>query len=167
MLAGFPATASADPWVLTFPQRGGSTLRTAEGALGFESITGWVSATQVVSSRRDGPAVIDEVATTDVTGRRIEVRIEPAGSGVTAVHARVIGGSTADVSAMRIGFEAPRGERMYGLGERSISVDQRGQDVDQYVSDGPFVKDTRPFVSATIPPQGYRDRDDATYYPVP
>src|SRR3954454_6741975 len=164
-LAVAPATASAESFGLTFPQRGGATLRTVPGYLGFKTATGWVTATRAISTHPDGTTL---VATDDPAGRRLAIRARrPAASGVTAVQVRIARGPTADVSAMRIGFAAPKTERMYGLGERSISVDQRGQDVDNYVSGGPFVKDTRPFVSATTPPQGYRDRDDSTYYPVP
>src|SRR3954468_20710438 len=158
---------TADPFVLAFHQRGGATLRTLPGALGFDAATGQVHATHVVAARSERGTLIATVATDDPLGRAIEVRVARAGEGVASVKAQVTGGAATDVTKMRIGFAAPRGERMYGLGERSSAVDQRGQDVDNYVSDGPFVKDTRPFVSATIPPQGFRDRDDATYYPVP
>jgi len=157
----------ADPFSLRFHQHGGSTLRMPPGALGFDAATGQVHSTRLVSARTEGGALIATIATDDPLGRTIDVRVTRGGEGVASVSARVTGGTAADITKMRIGFAAARSERMYGLGERSIAVDQRGQDVDNYVSDGPFVKDTRPFVSATIPPQGFRDRDDATYYPVP
>src|SRR4051794_19327413 len=114
-----PATASADTFGLTFPQRGGATLRTMPGYLGFKTATGWAKATTLVSTQPDGTAL---VATDDPAGRRLAVRVtRRAGSGVIAVQVRIVNGPTADVSAMRIGFAAPPGERMYGLGERSIA----------------------------------------------
>jgi alpha-glucosidase (family GH31 glycosyl hydrolase) len=163
----------AGAWSLTFAQQHGAGLSEAgaageatPGRIGFRTLGRWVQATDVVSTRADGQGVVATVATDDAAGRQISVRIEPAGSGVLSVSMSV-SGSTADVSAVGIGFSASAGERFYGLGERSISVDQRGQDVENYVSDGPFVESSRKIVSATIPPQGFRDRDDATYYPVP
>ena len=164
-----------NPWRLTFHQRGGQSLREAPGAprggpagtLGFHTAAGWSHATRLLSWRRERGGVVARVATDDLAGRVLEVRLRPAGGGAVALRASVPGPLKAGVDAMGIGFDAPRSERFYGLGERSTAVDQRGQDVENYVSDGPFTRDTRPFVAASIPPQGYRQRDDATYYPVP
>jgi alpha-glucosidase (family GH31 glycosyl hydrolase) len=39
--------------------------------------------------------------------------------------------------------------------------------VEDYVSDGPFSSGSKDVVRATIPPQGFRDGRDATYYPIP
>ena len=165
----------SDPWHLQFNQRDGASLDEAgdtgasssDGTLGFKSSLGWAHATRVTSTRSDGDALVLDVATNDPAGRTLAVRIAPAGDGIVSVHATVVGPLVGDVSAVGIGFAAAAGEHFYGLGERSTPFDQRGQDVENYASDGPFSPDTRPFVAGTIPPQGYRARDDATYYPVP
>jgi alpha-glucosidase (family GH31 glycosyl hydrolase) len=164
-----PLTASINqqPWHVTFAQRGGATLSEAPAAtLAFHTAAGWMQATNVVSTRRDGKNLLVDVATTDPAGRDIAVRLFPGGNGVLAMRA-VVDGDAPDVDAMRIGFAAPASERFFGFGERSDVLDQRGHDVENYVSDGPFPENDRPFVAATIPPQGFRARDDATYYPVP
>ena len=164
--------ADTGAWRLSFAQPGAATLTervgggTTPGPIGFKTLSGWAHATRVAATHRDGGALVATVATDDPAGRRLTVRVAPAGPGVISV-TMTIDGATADVSAVGTGFAAPASERFYGLGERSISVDQRGQDVENYVSDGPFEPDSRKIVSATIPPQGFRDRDDATYYPVP
>ena len=172
-----PLTAhvATDPWRLSFTQtRGGGVGESPAtgsdgpaGTIGFKSALGWAHATRVVSARRDGDAAVLAVATNDPVGRGLAVRIQPAGAGVISLHASITGATDADVTAVGIGFGAAPGEHFYGLGERATPFDQRGQDVENYVSDGPFSPETRPFVAATIPPQGYRPRDDATYYPVP
>ena len=168
-IASGPLTASVNqnPWHVTFLQRGGARLSEAPAAtLAFHTPAGWMQATSVVSSRRDGKNLVIDVATSDPAGRHIAVRVFPGGDGVLALRA-IVDGDTTDVDAMRIGFGAPAGERYYGFGERSDVLDERGHDVENYVSDGPFPAGDRAFVAATIPPQGFRARDDATYYPVP
>lgn len=163
------ATAGDTRWALSFAQRDGSAPAEAPAlALGFRTATGWARATTITASRRDGRALVLDVATDDVLGRGLHVRIAPARGGVIAVRSAVTG-ATAGVTATRIGFAAPPGERLYGLGERSTAVDQRGRDVENYVADGPYPKEYRAFIlaSGSVPPAAFRDRDDATYYPVP
>jgi alpha-glucosidase (family GH31 glycosyl hydrolase) len=161
------ASVGEHPWHVGFTQRDGAALDEAPAvALGFHTPAGWMHATDVVAMRRDGAALVTELATSDATGRHLEARLEPRGAGVISLSAHVIG-ADGDVDATRIGFAAPARERFYGFGERSDAVDQRGHDVENYVSDGPFPEEDRTFVAATIPPQGFRARDDATYYPVP
>jgi alpha-glucosidase (family GH31 glycosyl hydrolase) len=168
------ATIGTDPWHLSFAQAGGAGLDESAvrvggptAALGFAGVAGWQHATRVLRTRPDGDAMVLDVATTDPAGRRLTVVLRPGGDGVISLSAAVAGGPDVDVTAMGIGFESPRSEHFLGFGERSDRVDQRGRDVENYVSDGPFSRNTRPFVAATIPPQGLRARDDATYYPVP
>jgi alpha-glucosidase (family GH31 glycosyl hydrolase) len=170
-LSSGPITASVaeHPWHLTFTQRGGAGLAEAPlAALAFHTAAGWMHATDVVSTHRDGRSLVLEVATSDPQGRRLEVRLAAAGPGAVSLRAIVAGGADdTDVDATRIGFATPAGERFYGFGERSDAVDQRGHDIENYVSDGPFAPDDRALIAGAIPPQGFRDRDDATYYPVP
>jgi alpha-glucosidase (family GH31 glycosyl hydrolase) len=162
-------TVGEHPWHLTFAQRGGAALTEAPiAALAFHTAAGWMRATQVASSRRSGDGLLLDVATEDPLGRHLEVRIEPAGSGAIQVRAKIgRDADDSDVDATRIGFATPPTERFYGFGERSDVFDQRGRDVENYVSDGPFPQGNRALVAGTIPPQGFRARDDATYYPVP
>src|SRR4051812_658137 len=105
--------SAADPFVLGFHQRGGATLSTLPGALGFDAATGQVHATHVVSARSEPGTLIATVATDGPLGRTIEVRVARAGEGVASVKAQVTGGAATDVTKMRIGFAAPHGERMY------------------------------------------------------
>ena len=168
------AVVDADAWRMTFTDAGGRTVLAEDpstgsgpaGTLGFRTQSGWRHATRVVEARRDGPAYLARVATTDPLGRRLAVRIEPASDGVIRVTARVVG-DTSDVTALGVGFGAVPGERFLGFGERSNAVDQRGNTVETFVSDGPYLPEERPFIGAAVPAAGYRQRDDATYFPIP
>ena len=91
------------------------------------------------------------------------MQIEPAGDGVTAV---AITRRRAP-SATWARFAAPPGERFYGFGERSDAVERRGLETENYVADGPVRPEDRQYVKASVPPWADRERDDATYYPVP
>jgi alpha-glucosidase (family GH31 glycosyl hydrolase) len=172
------ASVEADPWRLSFLARSGGreTLALAEsrsrdsgptGALGFRTALGWRRTTRVVESRRDGTALVALLATNDPGGRRISVRLEPAGEGSVRLSAAVTGGGTGDVTATGIAFDARGAERYLGFGERSNGVDQRGREVENFVSDGPYHPEDRVFLAAFVPPQGFRSRDDATYFPMP
>ena len=71
------------------------------------------------------------------------------------------------VTALGIGFDARRGERYLGFGERSNAVDQRGNVVESYVGEGAYPEAERPIIGAFVPPRGFQQRDDATYFPIP
>ena len=168
------AIVGAERWALAFEQaHGGPTLRevaggggAAPGRLGFRTAKGWRQATRVLSRRTEGRALVLRLATNDPAGRRLSVLLRPSGTGIVTFRAEVAG-RRAGVRAVGIAFGAPRGERHLGLGERSDAVDQRGRTVENYVSDGPWPEATRPVARGTLPPQGFRPRDDATYFPVP
>ena len=167
------ARVDLDPWHLELVQPGGgptlaevrSTGSGPTGTLGFRTSSGWFRATRALSSRREGTALLAELATTDPLGRRLTVRVEPSGEGAVGITAGVTGAG--GVEATGIAFEAAAGERYLGFGERSNAVDQRGNEVQSYVAEGPWQAEERPFLTAFIPPQGYRPRDDATYFPMP
>jgi alpha-glucosidase (family GH31 glycosyl hydrolase) len=161
------ARAGGGAFGVTLAQRGGPTLRLT--GLALRTATGWAPATRVMARRRDGRALRLRVATGDPAGRGLAVLMAPHGDGAIAISAVATGtGARAgEPSALRATFAAPAGERYYGFGERADAVDHRGRDVESYVSDGPFSAASRPVTSATIPPWGFRARDDATYYPVP
>jgi alpha-glucosidase (family GH31 glycosyl hydrolase) len=169
------ATTTADPWGLAFTDGSGrpvlreraATGTGPSGTLGFRNALGWWHATRVESGGMRGRAFDATLGTTDPAGRRLQVRIEPAGGGIVRVRAAVTDGATDDVTATGIGFDAPAAERYLGFGERSNAVDQRGNEVENYVAEGPYQPEERPFLTAFVPPDGYHPRDDATYFPMP
>jgi alpha-glucosidase (family GH31 glycosyl hydrolase) len=169
------ATVSPHPWHVDFTDaRGGAVLSEARdtglgpsGTLGFSTQAGWFHATRVLTERREGANYVAQLATTDPLGRRLDVRISPDAEGVIALSAAVTGGPTGDVTATGMGFDVRPGERYLGFGERSNAVDQRGQTVENYVAEGPYQPSERAAVTLFVPPPGYRQRDDATYFPMP
>ncbi len=132
------------------------------GGLSYRTAAGWVHATSEIDLHREGRALVSSVATT-VPGKRFAIRVVPAGDGVMAVRVT----APAEAQATSIAFGARAGERFFGFGERSNGVDQRGREVDNYVADGPNIEKDRPLTTAFVPPWAQRDRDDATYYPIP
>ena len=169
-------SAQSSPWQMSFSQVGGPTLTEApgtgagpNGTLGFRTLLGWYHATGVVpgSEATAANTYTATLDTNDPSGRRLRVTIEPDLEGVARVSAQIVGGSTLDVSAIGIGFDAVGAERYLGFGERSNAVNQRGNEVENYVSDGPYQPEERPFFNAFVPPDGYHPRDDATYFPMP
>lgn len=167
------ATVTADPWHLSLTDETGAAVLEENtdtglgptGTLGFATAGGWFHATRIVAGGTAGAAFEADLATTDPT-RGIHVRLEPEGEGVIRLTASVTG-LTAGVTATGIGFDARAGEHYLGFGERSNAVDQRGNEVENYVSDGPWEADERLIMRAILPQAGFRDRDDATYFPMP
>jgi len=167
------ASVEADPWHLSITDASGAPVLSENrglgsgptGTLGFSTAAGWFHATRVASGGMQGAAYVAQLETTDPL-RGIQVRIEPDREGIIGLTASITGPS-AGVTAMGIGFDARPAERFLGFGERSDAVDQRGREVESYVSDGPYVPSDRSLISALIPSQGFRPRDDATYFPVP
>ena len=90
-------------------------------------------------------------------------RVMPAGEGSVRIVARAEPGAR----TAQFGFDIRPGERFFGFGSRSNAVDHRGHEVENYVADGPYREEDRNYVRASVPPWATRDRDDATYYPVP
>jgi orotate phosphoribosyltransferase len=171
---GLRATTTADPWHLEFTDARGrrvlaeqpGTGSGATGTLGFRTALGWSHATRVEEARMRGKGLDAVLATTDPLGRKLSIRLEPAGQGIVRLRAEVTGDG-GDVTATGIAFEAPAAERYLGFGERSNAVDQRGNEVENYVAEGPYQPEERPFLTAFVPPDGYHPRDDATYFPMP
>jgi alpha-glucosidase (family GH31 glycosyl hydrolase) len=172
---GLGARIQGDPWRLTVVDANDRPILveaadrspTPAGALGFRTAGAWRHATRAVTIRRAGRKLIALLETTDPQGRRLAVRIAPAGDGVVSLVMRIAGGPRDDVEALGIGFEAHPDERFFGFGERATAVEHRGRVVEDYVSDGPFQAEERPLVRGFVPQAGFRARDDATYYPVP
>jgi alpha-glucosidase (family GH31 glycosyl hydrolase) len=161
-------------WGISFTDRKGAPVLAeaaglesgSPGRLGFKTAAGWAHATRVVSSQPQGRSLVAILATNDPAGRRMRVTVSPAGDGVVGLRASVLG-PTAGVTALGIGFDARPDERYVGFGERSNAVNQRGGVVENYVGEGPYQEQERPLIAAFVPPWGYQQRDDATYYPVP
>ena len=130
--------------------------------IAFRDQSGWHGATRAEEVRREGQTLLATLATDDPLGRTIALRIFPDAEGVIALEAGAEG-----ASAMRVGFEAPDGERHLGFGERSNGVDLRGTEVESYVGEGTYQPEERPFISAFVPAWSMRHRDDATYFPMP
>jgi len=165
------ATLRAEPWGLTFSaagvtldEHGGPATRSA-GRLGFRAGGTWFHATRATTVRKEGDTVTATVATDDPAGRTFKVRLGPDGEGILRLEAAVGGPSGAD--AVGIGFDAGPGERYLGFGERSNAVDQSGNEVENYVAEGPYQPGEDQLIRLFVPPWGYRDRVDSTYYPMP
>ena len=168
------AETGSGRWRLSFQDRSGHRVLTEDtgrgtgpvGTLGFRDGTVWRHATRILSERRHGTGVAATLATNDPLGRRIEVVLTPQRPGVIRLRAS-LSGSSAGVTALGIGFDARPAERYLGFGERSNAVDQRGNVVESYVGEGAYPAAERPIIAAFVPPWGYQQRDDATYFPVP
>ena len=164
-----------DPWSLSFVDADGREVVAESRAMpiGYRTAMGWAGATRALSIVRDGPAAVAEVETAvatpagPVAGEPLEVRIEPGSPGSVVIEATPTSPGTG--TALGIGFGAGTTERFYGMGERPQRVDHRGASrVETYVADGPYYPDAeRAVLSAFVPAQGYRPRDDATYFPIP
>jgi len=171
------AETGSGRWRLSFQDRHGHRVLTEDaglgagpaGTLGFRDGTVWRHATRILSERRRGTGVAATLATNDPLGRRIEVVLTPQRRGVIRLRASLSGPSTAaaGVTGLGIGFDARPRERYLGFGERSNAIDQRGNVVESYVGEGAYPAAERPIIAAFVPPWGYQQRDDATYFPVP
>ncbi|HET6831968.1 MAG TPA: TIM-barrel domain-containing protein [Solirubrobacterales bacterium] len=168
------AATGSDRWSLSFTGAGGRRVLTESagrgsgpaGTLGFRVGGVWRHATRILSERCHGTGLVATLATNDPQGRRMAVTLTPQRRGVIRLRASVRG-SQAGVTALGIGFDARRGERYLGFGERSNAVDQRGNVVESYVGEGTYPEVERPVIAAFVPPWGYQQRDDATYFPIP
>jgi len=168
------ASIGAQRWHLALTGQGGSPVLEesagrgagSAGVLGFRADDAWWHATRILTSgRRDG-GLVATLATNDPDGTRIRVRLTPSGAGVLALSATLLG-DRPDLESIGIGFHAGDNERYLGFGERSNAVDQRGGVVENYVGEGAYPAEERALIAAFVPPWGYQQRDDATYFPVP
>ena len=64
-------------------------------------------------------------------------------------------------------LEAKSGERFLGFGERSQTHCLKKGVIENYVGEGPFQPHEYQFLTDTVPPWGVRERQDATYFPMP
>ncbi len=124
---------------------------------------GWVRASELVDSRRDGDTWRGTLATTDPEWV-LEIRARRESAGVISVTVGAVGGG---VQAVGVGFGAVEGERFVGFGERGNAVDQAGNVIENYVAEGPYQDADYGIINAVIPAWGVRWRPDTTYFPVP
>jgi alpha-glucosidase (family GH31 glycosyl hydrolase) len=135
-----------------------------DGGVAFRAGGAWRRATRVLVAG-SGRAVL---ATDDPRGRRLAVSARAAGEGVVALRARVTGGATGDVEAVRMTFAARPAERFLGFGERSDAVARERGTVESYVAEGPYQPEETTLIAPFIPPWAFRpERRDATTFPVP
>ncbi len=183
------AEIKTSPWSLRFVQAGGPTLTeragaasSPYGALGFGSTPtppwggapspapgpDWWHATQVMSVRRSGAVLSLTVATNDPLGRRLDVSVAPAGTGVIAVRASVAGGTLgADVTQMADSFGTDSSEHFSGFGGRENLLDQAGSTVENWSEEGTWLPSDRQFIPPFIEPWTFSARDDGAYFPMP
>lgn len=109
------AKVSEDPWGVSFVDQNDrpvldehpGTGPGASGTLGFRAAGVWRHATRVISSSRDGEALVAELATTDPL-RRMEVRLEPDAEGVIRLGAKVLGPTAGRRGRPLLGISAAR-----------------------------------------------------------
>ena len=146
--------------VLTTPDEGAIEIVTEEGVFRSGEVTG-------VESGADG--TVATVATGDGSGRpagagpEVSVAVSDRGGGATSV----VVDAGPDARSVAVDLDARDDERYLGLGERATGVDHRGEEVLNRVLDGPYTETQIPVVGAVVPPAGFDERPDATYYPVP
>ena len=152
------ATVHASPWHVDY-----NAVDEAPGSLAFTAGGVTARATRAVGGHMVGRAYVATLRTTDPQGRTIAVRIAPAGNGIITVDAT----GPPDADAMAVRLERQGGERFLGFGERSDQVVRSSGEVQNRVTEGPYQPSENAIVRAFVPPQGFNDRADATYFPDP
>ncbi len=131
----------------------------------------WFHGTRVMSSTREGGALVLDVATNDPLGHRLTVRLEQSGEGGITVDSRMTPGSgllAGWASVAGTGFEAEAGERFLGFGERSNAVDQTGNYVFNWAEEGPFSSGVgEDFLRPLLPDFTFPTGPTASNFPVP
>ncbi len=134
------------------------------GRVGFLDDGRWYHARALVKVNAGSAGRTYVLETDDPGKRRILLTVEGLGEGTTGISASL---SKGEADAIGIGFDAPKRERMLGFGERSDHVDQRGNTVENYVGEGPYQPTEYAVPAASVPPWGFHERSDATYFPMP
>ena len=157
---GFSAAVRQGTLVLVQP--GGQSVRIPLKRISFTDSEQRIQATGVTGIKRSAKGLTIGLKTGGDGSATLKAASGDQGSMILSAQRN--GGTATSAS---ISFDSARGEKFFGFGERSDSVAQRGTSVENYVSDGPFSEGSKNLVKATIPPAGFRDRSDSTYYPVP
>jgi len=129
-----------------------------------ERDSGWVHATELLSSSLEAGVYTATMATTD-PAHTIELSARSTGDGLIEIEATAT--PSENVQAVGVGFVATENERFVGFGERGNAVDQWGWDVEHFVAEGPYQDNEYAFIEILVPPPGLRWRPDATYFPIP
>jgi sulfoquinovosidase len=170
-----------DPWSVSFD---GPDLRQVE-PLGFLTASRWPPGAVPPSDDDPDPGgdwhhptrlleetVSDRSYTASVaTERPLPASGRPA---LARVAVRLVDEGTVSVTiaveaaaVCRQSFVAEKGERFLGFGERSHAVSMGRGVIENYVGEGPYQPHEYPFLDGIVPPWGVRNRQDATYFPVP
>ncbi len=126
--------------------------------------TGWVHATRVVESHREGADYVATLATSSPL-HLLTLRAHADGEGIIRLQVQPF--VPVLVQAMGVGFDATADEKFFGFGERSNAVNQAGRTLEHYVGEGPYQNVEYPPIAAVVPKWGLRWREDATYFPMP
>ena len=136
-----------------------------------ESPTVWFHATRLASARRDGAALVLDVATNDPLGHRLEVTMRPSGPGIVNTTSRIAPGSgplAGEASVSGASFAAAPGERYLGFGSRSNAVDQTGGRVFNWAEEGPFSSgEAEELARPLVPDFTFPTGPTATNFPIP
>ena len=138
------------------------------GPLGFRTASGWVArrprARACASGATASPALVD---TNDPLGRQLAVRLTRDAEGVIALTARIEAARPTTSRRSASASRPPPDERFFGFGERANArraSRRRGRELRLR---RPLRPGRRDLIGAVLPPPGFRDRDDATYFPIP
>jgi alpha-glucosidase (family GH31 glycosyl hydrolase) len=135
------------------------------GRIGFEVDGKWKHATRVIKFSKAGNNQVLLLKTTDPR-RKLQVKVNRAHNGSVRLTGSIVG-SLDGVEAIGMSFKAPAGQRYLGFGERSNAVNQRGNVVENWVGEGPYQEVDYSVIPSSVPAWAVRERDDATYFPMP
>jgi alpha-glucosidase (family GH31 glycosyl hydrolase) len=123
-------------------------------------------ANEVVSAARRGEGVELVLSTSDPTGRRLIVTVEPYRGGTLRVSARPEDPS--GVATMLDSFASPAGEAFHGFGGRHNAIDQRGNEFYNYLAQENFSSGSADGFTAVTPGLGseflFPNGEAAAYY---
>jgi alpha-glucosidase (family GH31 glycosyl hydrolase) len=165
-----------EPWSLRLSDPSGAeVLRTVESGLEVVTAKDAYRSTKVLATDEESSGQWRaRVATANGDDRRgpdLSVSLRTATDGVIGLRVEIDPRAGADtdneVAAMSVEFGADADERYLGLGQRATGVDHRGQEVENRVLDGPWTDAQIGVVESVIPPVGFSERRDATYFPLP
>ena len=143
--------------------------------IGYRGSTGWAGATQGdrgrarrCRARRRGRDRGDDAARA-TPGQPMQVRIAPGARGTVVIEATPPAAGSADGARHRVRGGLDRALLRPRRAAGAASTTAAPAAVETYVADGPYYADPaeRAALSAFVPPQGYRPRNDATYFPIP
>ncbi|CAN5881908.1 hypothetical protein BH23ACT2_BH23ACT2_26280 [soil metagenome] len=173
------------PWALRLTDASGTeVLRSVEDGLEVTTASGTFRSTEVVTSRHDDDGGwTAQVATADAggngaSGPELSVSLRSDDRGVIGLRVDTAEGNQSDdgdetatdgpaSTTVAVELVADTDERFFGLGQRATGVDHRGQEVENRVLDGPYTDAQIPIVGNVVPPAGFSERRDATYFPMP